>query len=72
MGVPGPSDVIISNRQSNEEGTRSNVFNESTDHASEMPNFREYIDQEPDLYSEMRVKFFNAEGLKRDPNARAY
>ena len=71
-GVPDPSAVTMSNRQSSDEGIRSNVFNESTDHASEMPNFREYINQEPDSYSEIRVKFFNAEGLKKDPSARAY
>ena len=37
-----------------------------------VPNIREYIDQEPNEYSEIRVKFFNAEGLSKEPKARAY
>ena len=65
-GVPDPSAVIELDRQSGGENNyRSNVFADRIDDASGVPDFREYIDQEPNEYSEIRVKFFNAEGLSR-------
>ena len=72
-GVPDPAAVIELDRQSiSRDNNMSSVFADRIDDASGMPDFREYIDQEPNEYSEIRVKFFNAEGLSREPKARAY
>ena len=72
-GVPDPAAVIELDRQSSSgDNNMSSVFADRIDDASGMPDFREYIDQEPNEYSEIRVKFFNAEGLSREPKARAY
>ena len=72
-GVPDPAAVIELDRQSiSGDNNMSSIFADRIDDASGMPDFREYIDQEPNEYSEIRVKFFNAEGLSREPKARAY
>ena len=72
-GVPDPTAVIELDRQSSSgDNKMSSVFADRIDDASGVPDFREYIDQEPNEYSEIRVKFFNAEGMSRDPKARPY
>ena len=71
--VPDPAAVVEVDRQSSSgDNNMSNVFSERVEDASWVPDFREYIDQEPNEYSEIRVKFFNAEGLSKEPRARAY
>ena len=64
--------VELDRHSSNGDNNMSSVFADRVEDTSCMPDFREYIDQEPNEYSEIRVKFFNAEGLSREPKARAY
>ena len=71
--VPTPTAEDVLDRHSKDgDKIMSNVFSERCINNSNMPNIGEYIDQDPNEYSDIRVKCFNAEGLSKELKSRAY